>query len=216
MVSIIKIIKKTLLKKTLFRIYFEENILSLSSFIKGRVLDIGSGSNPSYRNCLPVDIEYLKSEYITQEGIDLVVDFNVPFEMETGTVDTILLFNNLYIAEKPEFTLNEIYRVLKVGGHALISSPYATNEMPEPHDFLRFTSEGLSRLFSSSGFEVIEKRFMGDRFSVCAYALHPFFVFSIVRALANILAVCFDMFIPRKIRNKHPLPMGYFYVIRKK
>lgn len=216
MVSIINLIKKTLAGKTLFRLYFEECILNSQKFIKGRVLDIGSGSRPSYIASLPSNITYLKSEYIAQKGIDFVIDFNKSFGIGSEEVDTILLFNNLYIAEKPEVTFSEIFRVLKKDGCVLISSPYATNEMPEPHDFLRFTSEGLDRLCNSSGFEIVEKKFMGDRFSVCAYAMHPFFVFSVIRVLANILAVCFDMLIPKRVRNKHPLPMGYFYVIRKK
>lgn len=208
-------ITETIKGRTLYRILFQQEVFRAQEFIAGKVLDIGSGGKPSYEKYLPKNIEYIKTDYTQKNGIDKVVNFNERLPFEVGTIDTVFLFHNLYIANDPLQTLSEVNRVLKKGGHLLISNPFGVNVMAEPNDFGRLTKQGLERLLSEAGFEIGEAKQIGDRFSVVAYALHAFFLVWPIRIIFSSLALVCDKLIPLGMRKTHPFPLGYFYVARK-
>ncbi len=208
-------ITETIKGRTLYRILFQQEVFCAQKFITGKVLDIGSGGKPSYEKYLPKNIEYIKTDYQEKNGIDKVVDFNNRLPFEAGSVDTVFLFHNLYIANDPKTTLVEVNRVLKKGGHLLISNPFGVNVMAEPNDFGRLTKQGLGRLLAEAGFEVVEMKQIGDRFSVIAYTLHAFFLIWPIRLITNAIAQVCDKLIPSGMKRTHPFPLGYFYVARK-
>jgi len=207
--------RETIRGRTLYRILFQQAVLISAPFIRGRVLDIGSGSNPTYQKYLPQKIEYLKTDYVQKENIQQVLDFNNKFPFEDESVQTVFLFHNLYIAEDPRAVLEEVKRVLSKDGFILISNPFGTNIMPEPHDYNRLTEEGLDNLITKTSLVIVEAKALGDRFSVIANTMHAFFVFWPVRLVFNVLAIFCDKLIPKGMKRNHPFPLGYFYVIRK-
>lgn len=208
-------IQQTIKGRTLYRILFQQEVFHAQNFVTGKVLDIGSGGKPSYEKYLPKNIEYIKTDYREKDGIDKVVNFNDRLPFEAGTIDTVFLFHNLYIANDPKATLAEVNRVLKKGGHVLISNPFGVNVMAEPNDFGRLTKQGLDKLLAEAEFEVIKVKQIGDRFSVIAYALHAFFLIWPIRIIFNSVALVCDKLIPSGMRKNHPFPLGYFYVARK-
>ncbi|MDP4020448.1 MAG: hypothetical protein Q8P58_00160, partial [Candidatus Adlerbacteria bacterium] len=125
------------------------------------------------------------------------------------------LFNALYIVDEPVALAREVHRVLKPGGKWLMLSPFIANEMPEPHDYLRFTAEGLERLCRGAGFASVSTERQGERASAAAHLMHPFFLFNVVRALMFPLALLFDRLIPTRVRREHPAPLSYFVVCKK-
>jgi SAM-dependent methyltransferase len=179
------------------------------------VLDIGAGGKPSYEKYLSKNIEYIKTDYVQKNGVDQVLDFNQPFPFADASIDTVFLFHNLYIAENPAQVLSEVYRVLKKGGHVLISNPFGVNVMAEPHDYGRLTKEGLEKVVHGALFDIVHMRQIGDRFSVISYALHAFFLIWPIRLVCNAIALLCDTLIPRGMKKNHPFPLGYFYVARK-
>ncbi len=215
MARIIDFLKNNIKGKTIYRILFQWSLLNANSFISGTVLDIGSGGNPSYEKYLPKNIKYTKTDYVQKDGVGKVLDFNKKFDFPDASFDTVFLFHNLYIAEDSEFTMSEVKRVLKNGGYLLISNPFTANEMPEPHDYIRFSKEGIDRMIEKTGFEIVEFKRLGDRFSVCAYALNPLLLIWPIRLVVNTLALMLDFIIPRKLKTNYPFPIGYFYVTRK-
>ena len=178
------------------------------------MLDIGSGGNPSYVKYLPTNIEYIKSDYIEKNGVKNVVDFNKTLPFDDESMDTIFLFHNIYIAEDIHKTLFEVKRILKPEGVVLISSPFGMNVMAEPHDYVRYTKEGLHRLVGEF-FKIEKVAMLGDRFSVSANSFHAFFLIWPIRIIINTLALFFDKLIPKGMKKNHPFPIGYFYVARK-
>jgi SAM-dependent methyltransferase len=50
--------------------------------------------------------------------------------------------------------MKEIYRVLKPGGHIILTVPFAWELHEEPYDFFRYTKHGLQQLFEQTGFAV--------------------------------------------------------------
>lgn len=208
-VSIRSAVSGALAGKTIGRVFFNEAVRNIVPELKGRVLDLAGGGSPSYLRLLPKTIELVRTDITASPGV-IAVDMNKPLPFPDKSFDAVFLFNALYAAEEPESLAREIHRILKSGGSWFLASPFVANEMPEPHDYLRFTSEGLKRLCGNAGFSSVVVENMGDRATAATQLMHPFFLFNIVRAFIYPLAILFDKLIPRSVRAAHPSPIGYF------
>lgn len=187
----------------------EESLRIELPLLKGRVLDLASGA-ASYRPFFSSAATVLHTDYLLREGIESVVDINADFPFADATFDAILLANALYIIEDRRHFWLEARRVLKPGGTLLVYSPFIANEMPEPHDFVRLTREGLARELSEYTWSTVSIFRLGDRFSAAANLLHPFWRYVPIRMLVYGLALLLDRCIPRRARIQHPCPLGYF------
>ncbi len=203
-------IKQILAGKTLGRALFNEQVAQHTRGLSGRALDLGGGRG-SYLALVPAELEVLSTDLEASGAAN--IDFNKPLPFPDQSFDHVFLFNALYIAENPAALMQEIKRVLKLGGSALVASPFMQNEMHEPHDYRRFTSEGLGELFAGAGFSRFGLIPYGERFSVAANLLHPFWLTGIVRLPVYALARLFDRMIPTRVRRAHPAPIGYFCVV---
>ncbi|MFT5179647.1 MAG: peptidoglycan/xylan/chitin deacetylase (PgdA/CDA1 family) [Candidatus Paceibacteria bacterium] len=208
------LVRQILKGKTIYRSYFNQLVEKHTKHLKGEILDLAGGERPSYRDYLSKDIKLVQTNISDSNNVS-GVDFNGPLPFEDNSFDGVFLFNALYISDNPKDLLSEINRVLRPGGTCLIASPFISNEMPEPHDYARFTKEGLDMLFKDFDFSGVNIERFGERFTVTAYLLHPFFLFNIIRLPVYLLAHLLDSVIPTKITEKHPTPLGYFCVLRK-
>ncbi len=208
-ISIGRAVSGALLGKTIGRIFFNEAVRTQCAHLSGRVLDLAGGASPSYLRLLPAGIDLVRTDIAASEGV-APVDINARLPFPDSSFDTVLLFNALYAAEDPASLAREIRRVLKPGGMWFFASPFVANEMPEPHDYARFTAEGLERLCRTAGFSAITIERMGERATAAAQLMHPFFLLNIFRALMFPLALLLDALIPRSVRTAHPTPIGYF------
>ena len=68
----------------------------------------------------------------------------------------------------PQKSAQEVYRVLKKGGHILVTAPQINELHEEPNDFFRYTKYGLSVVFEDAGFSVVESVQRGGFFTVIA------------------------------------------------
>jgi len=195
--------------KTIGRIFLNETVRTECAGLSGRVLDLAGGKGFSYLQYLPSAIELVRTDLHASPGV-AAVDMNMPLPFPGASFDAVFLFSALYAAEEPAALMREIHRILKPQGACYISSPFIANEMPEPHDYLRFTAEGLERLCRESGFSSVAIQRMGERASAATQLLHPFFLFNIVRMFVYPLALLFDNLIPRSVRAAHPSPIAYF------
>jgi SAM-dependent methyltransferase len=199
--------------KTLGYAYATAAIRAYCRGISGRVLDIAGGKNPEYTRSFK-HVELVRTNLNASEGV-VAVDMNKPLPFPDNSFDAALLFAALYIAEHPTDLAREVKRILKAGGTWYIASPFLSNEMPEPHDYMRFTAEGLERLLREAGFEEIEVYRMGERAVAAANLMQPFFRFNVVRAFAFSAAVLLDRTVPERVRREHPAPLFYFVRCRK-
>lgn len=203
------IVREALRGRTIGRIYFNHMIRNESSVISGRVLDLAGGNNPSYLEFLPNAIDLVRTDLKPYPGV-CVVDANKPLPFEGNSFNIVLLCNAVYALENPQVLLHEVYRVLAPGGRLLLVSPFIANEMPEPHDYQRFTAEGLECLLRASNLRLVSLERMGDRASASIQLLHPFLCFGILRIFAYIVAMALDRYIPARVSRAHPAPIGYF------
>ena len=208
-VSFRRAISGALSGKTIGRILFNEAARRNCRALSGRVLDLAGGRSPSYLPLLPNGIDLVRTDLKASEGME-AVDINAPLPFADESFDAVLLFNALYAVENPELLAREIHRVLKSGGIWFIASPFIANEMPEPHDYVRYTAEGLERLCRGAAFPSVQIIRLGERASAAVQIKHPFYVFNIVRALVFPFAILMDKLVPQGARRAHPTPIGYF------
>ena len=201
--------------KTIYRILFNDQVKKHCALLSGRVIDLAGGSKSSYYPYLPAGLEITKTNYFAGEGIDQVVNLDQVLPFADDSFDAALLFNAIYIMAEPAKTLAEIKRILKPGGKLYLASPFIANEMPEPHDYCRFTAEGLEQLLAQAGFSEVKVERFGERFSSAAYLLHLLFGFNLARFLAYSAALFLDKMIPTKLAKNYPTPLGYFCVVKK-
>lgn len=208
---VFRFIKKILKRKTLFRFLTEESLLREFSFLKGNVLDLASGAS-SYEGLIPGGVNLIKTDLNPKDAETKKVDCNEILPFEDNSYDGVIFINALYTLKDREMFIKEVYRVLKPGGIFISISPFIANEMPEPHDYCRLTYEGIKVLMSKNSWSSVQVTRIGERFSSGANLLHPALFFTLIRVFVYGLALILDSFIPKKVIDRHPTPLGYTIV----
>lgn len=107
---------------------------------KSKVLNIGSKDTKYSNRVINMDI-------VKSPNVDVIGDAHtLPFS--DLTFDGIIITAVLEIVENPLIVVSEIYRILKNGGIVIATLPFLQPYHPDPHDFRRFTEEGVEYLFS--------------------------------------------------------------------
>jgi SAM-dependent methyltransferase len=118
--------------------------------VHGRLMDLGCGNQPFLRWYEPLVKEVVPVDAAPIPGV-VVVDLTEPLPFSDASFDTILCTQVLEHVQNAEQAMAEIARLLRPGGHALITVPflYPTHEMP--YDFWRYTHLGLRSLVERHG-----------------------------------------------------------------
>lgn len=125
--------------------------LSSVSFLKkypgeGVCLNVGSGARRIAEGVTNVDIA-------PYDGVDVVADITT-LPNKDGSVARIVCDQVLEHVLEPERVVAEMYRVLKSGGYAYVSTPFMYPFHASPSDYQRWTHAGLQHLMRD--FEVVE------------------------------------------------------------
>ena len=210
----ISFISQVFAGKSIGRILFNRAVSEATRSLSGRVIDLAGGAH-SYAKYLPQDVQLVVTDYVMREGVDVVVDLNKPLPFTDASEETLLCMNAIYILEDRDAFFKETKRVLSVGGRLIFSSPFVTNEMREPHDYLRLTSEGISKELSAAGFTHVSIVSYGERGSAAMYLLHPVFLFNVIRLPFFLLGLWIDATLPASLTKEHPAPIGYMVTATK-
>jgi SAM-dependent methyltransferase len=123
-------------------------------FVRGRLLDNGCGNQPYRPWYEPLVDEVVALDAIAMDGVS-VLGFADRLPFASQSFDTVLATEVLEHVENAERAAEEIFRVLRPGGHALVTVPYLYPTHEAPYDFRRFTHYGLADLLRRQGFEVV-------------------------------------------------------------
>lgn len=130
----------------------------LSNTFNGRLIDIGCGQKP-YESLFENITEYIGIEIETVSEIksstkaDTYYDGKkIPFPDQH--FDCFLCNEVLEHVFNPDEFLDEIKRVLKKGGHGIITLPFVWDEHEQPYDYARYSSFGIKHLLTKNGFEI--------------------------------------------------------------
>lgn len=107
--------------------------------LQGRSLSIGGAPFKETNNVISLNIAMV-------EGVNIVADGHcLPFK--DASFETVFCNALLMLVQNPYSVLQEAYRVLKPGGLVYSEVPFIFPYHPDPHDFHRFTMDGLRLLF---------------------------------------------------------------------
>lgn len=123
---------------------------ALAHRIHGRLLDIGCGNKP-LSNFLHPSVQYIGLDYPTtvSKGYDGLADVlgdgqSLPFP--ANCFDCVTLLDVMEHLPQPAAAFNEMVRVAKPGGLIITQTPFMYPLHDLPHDFQRWTREGLLQL----------------------------------------------------------------------
>ncbi len=143
---------------------------ALGTYARGTLVDVGCGAKP-YRALGTGVSRWIGVDVEDNEEADLHgIAYELP--IENGTVDTVLCTQVLEHLEQPERALVEFLRVLRPGGHLILTAPQYWSLHEEPRDFFRYTSIGLTYLTKSAGFDFVTLVSQGAGALVAAQALN--------------------------------------------
>lgn len=139
-------------------ISLQKELEPLASYLKGRVLNAGSGDR---------DItELLKGWHAsTLDNCDIQSSIPGAFLCDLTSIpkadysyDSILCNAVLEHVPDPEKVMREFHRLLADDGYLVISVPFLQPFHPTPFDFRRYTRSGLEQLGERTGFRLVIMR----------------------------------------------------------
>jgi SAM-dependent methyltransferase len=149
-----------------FRRAYLDRLLSTVSFT-GDVLDIGGERKTTRGKFRPPATtrswKYLNIDAKTQPDLCASAD---AIPLPDRSVDMVLLTEVLEHLEYPVAALRECRRILKSEGSIIITTPFLFPVHGDPHDFRRWTKDGLRSEVEGAGFEVLEVKPMGGMIAV--------------------------------------------------
>ena len=134
-------------------------LLAARPYMRGRLLDMGCGRRPYaliYDKLVgqSVGTEVAFSPHGTSAADAICFGEALPFE--DASFDTILCTEVLEHTREPWRVMAEFARLLRPGGHVLISVPFIYPLHEKPHDYWRFTGYGLEAISRSAGLIPLE------------------------------------------------------------
>ena len=154
----------------------------MSAKCRGLVLDAGAGRG-SWRNIVLANAAVYESLDVAPRGdhrptwVGDVCDMP---QVPDARFDTVVCHQVLEHVRRPWRALDELHRVLKPGGALIISVPHLNRRHELPHDYFRYTQEGLRSLLGDAGFVDTQVRHYGG--TLCF--LHHQFSFLLPGVLA--------------------------------
>lgn len=191
--------------------------------LHGRVLDLGSGHNKaSYHRFFQKDasaqIGFLDLHPVFHQEETVTFDFEkdlLPYETES--VDQILIFNLLEHLYNYNHLLQEAIRTLKKGGHIFGAVPFLVGYHPDPHDFFRYTSESLRKIFVEDDLAEPQIRILGNGPFLVAFSQLEFMLPHAIKMFLCPLVYLLDSFLftVRPALLKEKFALGLFFVATK-
>lgn len=130
-----------------------QNMAANARYVRGTVLDVGCGGKP-YASLFNVD-RYVGIEVLPGgPAVDVLASgLNLPFA--SCVFDTVISTEVLEHVPEPSALFHEVHRVLRPGGHLILTTPQTWGLHHVPHDYYRFTPYGLRYLAEKNSLQVI-------------------------------------------------------------
>ncbi|HTA26939.1 MAG TPA: class I SAM-dependent methyltransferase [Bacteroidia bacterium] len=122
-----------------------------------RVLDIGCGNKPYEGMFQGIAKEYVGCDVVQsdQSRVDVICEAT-KIPLPDSGFDTVFSTQVIEHVEDHQALVKEAFRLLKPGGHFIVSGPMYWHLHEEPYDFFRFTKHGFKYILEKNGFNVME------------------------------------------------------------
>lgn len=187
--------------------------------LTGEVLDLGSKSDAaSYNRFLqrqpPCRVTY--TDLLASGDRVIKLDLEATFPLADAVYDVITCFNTLEHVYRYQNAVAESYRVLKPGGMFIGGTPFLVNYHADPHDYWRYTDEGLARIFQDAGFEPERMIYLGIGPLTAGLSLYLNIFPRFLRPPVALKVMLIDWLILKWKRSQRwRYPLGYAYIFRK-
>jgi SAM-dependent methyltransferase len=138
----------------LFTVMLENSLRRCAPFVKGRTLDVGCGMRPYEKTFFAGASKYIGADYLTDRSKPDVVCSALDLPFGENEFDTVVSTELLEHVPDPLRAMREMNRVLKPGGHLVLTTPMYWPRHEVPYDFFRYPYDGLLHLLNESGLEV--------------------------------------------------------------
>lgn len=169
----------------------------------GLALDVGCGKSP-YSSRLAQAGYRVETVDIDAETSPGHVGRAEATGLPDAYADLVLGTQVLEHCRDPRVVVDEMFRIVRGGGHVVVAVPHVWFYHPHPEDNWRFTQEGIVRLLTERGFVVEELRSQGG--SVLAFLIVNFLVYGAfgragapLYALVNLLTPMLDRLVTNQL-----------------
>lgn len=121
-----------------------------------RVLDFGCATKP-YNHLFP-GVTLIGADIAGNPIAECAIGADGRVDMADSSVDAVLSTQVLEHVASPSVYLEEAFRVLRPGRHLLLTTHGLMYLHRDPTDYWRWTCDGLAKIVSDTGFEVLEIR----------------------------------------------------------
>lgn len=108
------------------------------------IINLGSGNSKVCSKAINLDL-------FPYENVHIICDLS-DLPVKSESVDTIVNIAVLEHVCSPEIVVNEMHRILKNDGEALLFIPFIQGYHAAPHDYQRYTSQGIMILLKKFKF----------------------------------------------------------------
>jgi SAM-dependent methyltransferase len=127
------------------------------NLVRGDLLDLGCGNQPYRAWYQPLVSTVTTLDAAPSPGVELdLVAFADDVPLASASFDIVIATEILEHVGDAEAAMSEIFRLLRPGGHAIVTTPFLYPTHEAPHDYRRFTHHGLVSLAERHGLQVID------------------------------------------------------------
>jgi SAM-dependent methyltransferase len=135
-----------------------------------RVADVGAGDAPFrelFEHTRYATLDWAESVHEGAHSSDIVASADA-IPVRDGAFDAVLLTQVLEHVPEPTRVLAELHRILAKGGTLYLTVPLVWELHEQPHDYYRYTAQGLRHLLETAGFSSVEVQPRNDCFTTLA------------------------------------------------
>lgn len=194
-------------------VLLEHSLRVAGTYVKGKTLDVGCGMRPYEKTFFAGAAEYIGCDYLSDRSRPDVVCSATELTFPDGIFDTVVTTEVLEHVPEPHQAMREMARVLKPGGHLVLSTPMYWPRHEVPYDFFRYPYDGLLHLLNTHGFELVRIFNRGRSYAMVGQVLqhtHP-----VRAAWVSWLINKFFLWCDRRLKQD-TITMGWTLVARKK
>src|SRR5208282_1345602 len=140
----------------LHTLMLESSLKQCGTFVRGVTLDVGCGRKPYEKTFFAGAKKYVGMDCLADRSQPDIVGSATDIPLGDAGFDTVVCTEVLEHVPDPLLALREMYRVLKPGGHLVLSTPMYWPRHEVPYDYFRYPYDGLLHLINSSGFELVQ------------------------------------------------------------
>jgi len=134
----------------------EAALQQCSKYVRGVTLDVGCGHKPYEKTFFAGAAKYIGMDYLTDRSTPDVVGSATDIPLADASFDTVVCTEVLEHVADPLKALREMHRVLKPGGHLILTTPMYWPRHEVPYDYFRYPYDGLLHLVKTSGLELVQ------------------------------------------------------------